>query len=238
MADQSDQLVADALRRAAAEPAGLPLHGSKTNPGLFPNTNPAKLAARRCKDEGFLRVLGTETKGKTPRELCGITEKGLVYLLSEVSPKRVLEELVRALQARQKQVAELAEQAWQTQARLQALGTTAEKVLQGIEQSTAGNGSLQLSNGCDAWLAASLTYLCQWQASKPSEDCPLPELYRQARQSSPRLSIGHFHDGLRQLHEREQIYLHPWSGPLYEIPEPQYALLVGHEIAYYTSPRA
>ena len=106
MADQSDQLVADALRRAAAEPAGLPLHGSKTNPGLFPNTNPAKLAARRCKDEGFLRVLGTETKGKTPRELCGITEKGLVYLLSEVSPKRVLEELVRALQARQKQVAE------------------------------------------------------------------------------------------------------------------------------------
>ena len=66
----------------------------------------------------------------------------------------------------------------------------------------------------------------------------MPELYRQARQSSPRLSIGHFHDGLRQLHEREQIYLHPWSGPLYEIPEPQYALLVGHEIAYYTSPRA
>ena len=28
-----------------------------------------------------------------------------------------------------------------------------------------------------------------------------------------------------------------WTGPLYAIPEPPLALLVGHEIAYYASPR-
>src|SRR5262249_869637 len=40
--DKSAQIVVDALCCAAAEPAGLPLHGSKANPGLFANTAPAK----------------------------------------------------------------------------------------------------------------------------------------------------------------------------------------------------
>ena len=30
-----------------------------------------------------------------------------------------------------------------------------------------------------------------------------------------------------------QVYLHPWTGPLYALPEPAFALLVGHEVAYY-----
>ena len=52
------------------------------------------------------------------------------------------------------------------------------------------------------------------------------------------LSIGQFHDGLRELHDREQVYLHPWTGPLYAMPEPAFALLIGHEIAYYASQRS
>lgn len=68
------------------------------------------------------------------------------------------------------------------------------------------------------------------------QDCPLPELYRKLEPGA-RLSIGHFHDCLRRLHEENQIYLHPWTGPLYALPEPAYALLVGHEIAYYASVR-
>ena len=83
-----------------------------------------------------------------------------------------------------------------------------------------------------------LSYLGRRQEAGASEDCPLPELFRHARQSSPGLTIGHFHDGLRRLHERGQVYLHPWTGPLYDLPEPAYALLVGHEIAYYASIRA
>ena len=42
---------------------------------------------------------------------------------------------------------------------------------------------------------------------------------------------------LRRLHAEERIYLHPWTGPLCELPQPPLALLVGHEIAYYASAR-
>jgi hypothetical protein len=68
-------------------------------------------------------------------------------------------------------------------------------------------------------------------------DCPLPELFREVLAIAPTITVGQFHDGLRTLLEREQIYLHPWSGPLYGLPEPTLALLVGHEVAYYASVR-
>jgi hypothetical protein len=83
---------------------------------------------------------------------------------------------------------------------------------------------------------AVLTYLADWATSAAAgQDCPLPELYRAltTRESPP--TIGEFHDGLRRLQAARRIYLHPWTGPLYALPEPAYALLVGHEIAYYAS---
>jgi hypothetical protein len=83
-----------------------------------------------------------------------------------------------------------------------------------------------------------LSHLARRDEAGASEDCPLPELFREARQSAPHLTIGRFHDGLRSLCDAGQIYLHPWTGPLYALPEPRYALLAGHEVAYYASQRA
>lgn len=77
--------------------------------------------------------------------------------------------------------------------------------------------------------------LQRWQQSGVSDDCPLPQLYRQICPAIPDMTIGRFHDELRRLHDFGQIYLHPWTGPLYEVPEPAYALLVGHLVAYYAS---
>ncbi len=244
MADKSTQLLLEALSRAVAEPTGAPLHGNKTAPGLFAASVAGKQAALRCKDEGYLRVVRTETKGKTTVEVCAITEKGLAYLLSQVSPKQVLEDFVRALEARQGQAGQLLETARQMQAGLDALKAAAEKVLQQVHrgsrsQTQFGNefGPTASSNGSETWISALLAHLARWYAAGAAEDCSLPELYGQAQQAAPQLTIGHFHDGLRRLYEQEQIYLHPWTGPLYEIPEPPYALLVGHEIAYYASLR-
>lgn len=79
--------------------------------------------------------------------------------------------------------------------------------------------------------------LTRWHATGALGDCPLPELYRRLRADFPRLTIGRFHDELRRAHTTGVIYLHPWTGPLYELPEPTLALLVGHEIAYYASLR-
>jgi hypothetical protein len=242
LADKSTQLVLDALARAVADPGGVPLHGSKSAPGLFPTSAPAKQAAQHCKDEGYVQVVTTQAKGKTVQEICAITDKGLAYLLSQVSPRQVLEDLVRALEARQAQVGELVSTARQTQAGFDALRALAEKVLQQVHQRKATaplpcDKTEAAGNGTPTWTANVLTQLARWQASHTTEDYPLPELYRAVRSGAAALSIGQFHDGLRRLHEQGQIYLHPWTGPLYEIPDPPYALLIGHEIAYYASRR-
>jgi hypothetical protein len=233
MADKATQILLDGLSRAVADPDGLPLHGRKSAPGLFAANPAGRQLAQRCKDEGYLRVVRTDTKGKTAVEVCALTEKGLAYLLAQVSPRQVLEDLVRAVEARQAQVGELLAVARQTQGGLDALKATAEKVLHHVHKPSATAPAP--TNGSEGWLAAALSYLAR--RDDTAEDCPLPELYRQAREASPGLSIGKFHDGLRLLQEQGQVYLHPWTGPLCDLPEPPYALLVGHEIAYYASLR-
>jgi hypothetical protein len=218
----------------------VPLFTSKKTPGLFAATVAGRQHAERCKAEGYLRVIASETAGKAVQEICIITEKGLAYLLNQVSPRQVLEDLMRTLEARQVQVGELVAAARQWQEGLHALQATVEKVLRQIHPSggVAGvPGPHPSSNGSDAWLADLIIFLREWQTSGPAGDCPLPELYRRAQQLAPSLTIGHFLDGLRRLHEQQRIYLHPWTGPLYEMPEPACALLIGHEIAYYASIR-
>jgi hypothetical protein len=179
LADKSDQLILQALHRAVGEDHGVPLFAGRSSTGLFSASSSGKKAAQLCKDQGFVRTLRTERKGRTSREICAITDKGLAFLLVKVSPQEVVESLLQSLRK----------------------------------------------------------HLESWQAAESLEDCPLPELYHSARRACATLTIGLFHDGIRTLHERKQIYLHPWTGPLYEIPEPALALLVGHEIAYYASMR-
>jgi hypothetical protein len=284
VADKSSQLVLSALSRAAAAPAGLPLHGTKTVPGLFPTNAAGKQAAQRCQTEGYLCPVAaplpssspklggdtggggtaTVTKKKTSGQpLCTITEKGLAYLLGSVSPRAVLEDLVRAVEARQKQTDDLLAVARQMQQGLEALKANADKVLRHAYQSETSPERGGVLKGLfasflketdqphatvappavDAGAKTAVPHdvllaeLDRWQNAGASEDCPLPHLFRQLPARAPGSTIGQFHDALRQLHELGKIYLHPWTGPLYDIPEPPYALLVGHEIAYYASKR-
>jgi hypothetical protein len=79
--------------------------------------------------------------------------------------------------------------------------------------------------------------LREWQSSGRPGDCPLPRLYHTVQEVAAGWTVGQFHDCLRSLHDEQKVYLHPWTGPLYEIPEPNLALLIGHEVAYYASLR-
>jgi hypothetical protein len=235
MADRSTHLLLQALSRAAADGAGVPLLGSKTTPGLFATTASGKSVARRCLDDGLLRVVRTETRGKASVDICTITDKGLARLFGQVSPRQILEDFVRVLEAKQSQLGELLMIARQMQTGIDALKLSAERVLQRMQQVNAVstpsvNGS---SHDARSWTDAVLDHL-----ARRSEDCPLPELFREAQRLAAALTIGRFHDGLRRLLDAGQIYLHPWTGPLYTLPEPAVALLVGHEIAYYASKRA
>jgi hypothetical protein len=247
----------EALGRAAVEPDGLLLHGSRQD-SLFAASSAAKRAAQLCKSEGYLHVLRTEPRGRGVREICAITQKGLDYLLHQASPKHVLEDLVKTLHFQQAQISELLTTVRQWQTKLDALKTFVEKSL--IQSDRNGRhfdssdgtdfrslqkfGSLYLrirndeSPGGEKQISCALresilSHLSQWDESG---DCPLPRLYDSAGRN--RFTIGQFHDELRQLHKEEQIYLHPWTGPLSEIPEPALALLAGHGIAYYASRRS
>jgi hypothetical protein len=226
-----------ALGRAAADPAGVPLYGSKAQPGLFAGTAAGKQAARHCLDEGYLRVLSTTTRGKTTLDVCTISDKGLAYLIGQLSPRQVLEDFLRVLEARQGQVGDLLATARRMQASLEALRATAEHVLRQVRQTPPAGTNGAAPKPVPAWLDDALAHLRRWEAAGASEDYPLPELYRQLAQAAPGLTVGQFHDGLRRLHDEGAIYLHPWTGPLHDMPEPPYALLIGHEIAYYASLR-
>jgi hypothetical protein len=172
LADLAQRMVLDALTRAAARRDGVPLFAPRTGTGLFAASAAGKKAARRCQDDGLLRVLRREPRGKSAHDLCDITDKGLAFLLESDEHHRAIQE-----------------------------------------------------------------HLSAWEQSGALGDCPLPELFRRLCVAFPVLTIGQFHDRLRLLHEGGKIYLHPWTGPLYELPEPALALLVGHEIAYYASLR-
>jgi hypothetical protein len=258
VADKSVPLILEALSHVMACAEGLPLHGTKTSPGLFPTTVVGKQAAQRCLQDGLLspRLVTSQPdsaigqKSKPPAELFVPTEKGINYLFSLTSPRQVLEDLLRVLEQRQEQVASMAASCRQMQTSVDALRTSVEQVLpRVIEGTTSTLSHLYRTFRQDAPATTSpaderttLTrevreLLSRWQASGASEDCSLPELYRQMRSRRPGFTIGQFHDLLRVLHETEQVYLHPWTGPLYDLPEPPQALLVGHMIAYYASLR-
>jgi len=81
------------------------------------------------------------------------------------------------------------------------------------------------------------TILAHLAERRGPTDCTLPELFRVLSVLNPAPSIGEFHDCLRTLYADGAITLPAWTAPLYQIPEPQLALLVGHGIAYYASLR-
>jgi hypothetical protein len=247
LADKSTRLILDALSRAAAEPAGLALIAQKSEPGLFPATTAARAAADRAKADGLLQVVEAAARGRSVREVCVLTDKGRQFLAQQASPRQVLEDLVRVLEDRQAAVAELSAAACRMAAGLDAIRSTVEQVLPRLTDHHQSNGSPMTAifiparpsapAASDALIADVKSRLAEWHAAAgSSQDCPLPDLYRKL-EARNHVSVGLFHDALRQLHDDHQVYLHPWTGPLYALPEPAFALLVGHEVAYYASIR-
>ena len=230
MLDKSNETLISGLSRALADPSIDLLHGTRQQPGLFPASASGRKAAQHCKDEGLVQVVSTEKKGKTTLEHCTLTKKGARYLLMNADPQRILEDFVRAIEAREEQLDSLLTLASGLHNQIHQLGQSAQAFLDHLQRGPRSQEPdlAQIVLHC----------LGQWRQQGNAEDCPLPELFQQARRHCPELSQGQFHDALRKLHQHQQIYLHPWTGPLYEMPEPGFALLIGHEIAYYSSIRS
>ncbi len=221
VAESFSSLLTEALLAAVARPDGLPLQSSKAELGLFPAGSRAKPFAQKALAEGYFQPSNRESD-----RFCA-SEKGRTLLIETASPKTVLEDFVRVLEAR---AADLLE--WQTAARrlagaVEAMKATVGALLPRVQQSRGT--SIDFGEMI-------LTQLKSWSRGEAlPRDCPLPELFR-GLQPSP--SIGQFHDALRKLIEGGRVELHPWTGPLYALPEPDLALMVGHEIAGYAALRS
>ena len=230
--------IVDALQRALTEPDGLPLLSSKAAPGLFPANAAGKKDAESARLAGLFDVVRRETRGKTAIEFVGLTEKGLAALLEHVQPRPVLEALLAAIDRCEKRLDGWVDEVKKNRASLDGLKTLAEKVLTHLAKPEATlppwskNGR---SHDPKTKIVDARPHT--WQASGKLGDHPLPDLYETVRAASPKLTLGQFHDALRALHEQQAIYVHPWTGPLYELPKPSFSLLVGHEIGYYASLR-
>lgn len=224
MAESFDSLILSALTRASAEPAGLPLVTSKAAPGLFPASASGRSAVKRAIDDGLFVTVRDE-KG---REKATIAARGLEKLFAESNPKPVLDDFVRVLESREAQVIELIATAHALTEQLAAMKLVVEAILPKVTALRVPNPA---SRNVESLADSILAILDSWSATA-GEDCPLPVLFRDLTHPT---TIGAFHDCLRELHAAGDIYLHPWTGPLYALPEPTLSLLVGHEVAYYAS---
>jgi len=251
LADKLTPFILDALSRAAACPEGCALLATKAEPGLFPATATAKPAVKKALDDGLLTVLRKVPLGKTIVEYCTASPKGLAYLLEQASPKQVLEDFVRVLEERRGEVQSLLKTADRMAASLAGMTERIQSVLpqvvmsrQPVPVAAPGwerEGHVALMS--PAWDSGELaerlvTRLADWASrGGVTRDCPLPELFRSLSTLDPAPTIGMFHDALRNLHDERRIYLHPYTGPLYTLPEPAYALMIGHEVSYYANAR-
>jgi hypothetical protein len=215
------------------------LYAGKTEDGLFPSSPSGKAAARKTLEEGWLEICRTEPNGRTTREIVQLTPAGTECLLTQAQPREVLEDFVRVLEAREDQLRRWLDQSQELVATVAAMRSVVGRWMESAGVPAAVSPR-QSSAGCDLEEveAALLTHLADWAGTAAAgQDCPLPELYKalSLRQHPP--TIGQFHDCLRRLHADHRLYLHPWTGPLYLLPEPSLALLIGHNIAFYASLR-
>lgn len=80
---------------------------------------------------------------------------------------------------------------------------------------------------------AVLQHLRQHKRQTPLRPLDLPQLFRFARSRQPALSLGAFHDLVRDLADAGQIRLSPFTQAMYQLAEPECAMIVGREIMYY-----
>ena len=246
------ELVIQALSQAIADPRPKPLHGSKAKTGVFTSsTAVAKEAAQRCCSEGWLEKTGQfDGTAKSRKELYRITPAGIAHAIQSDQTPTLLADMLLAIDQYKEVIQGLAGDVAQVSELLNRHGELLRQLsrqlvppdLENILRKAASTPSQSQSTEQPSpskpnpqWLAAANEYVTRFKQRNPYGDCPLPELFHQVAESQG-LSIGQFHDGIRQLASEGKIRLHPFTGANYQLKEEQYALMAGQEIKYYVSP--
>jgi len=222
MADQ--QIIILHALSFALESAGVcSLFNKKGVQGLFPLSASGKLAAKYCFEMRLLKVVEQSTKPFT--EMVKITRLGIRAVLEGIKIDRLLENAATIIESpTEKSVINLANDDM-------AFYQSLEKVAGSIALKLGAPLSEEFSSPAKQIFIL----LKEWSDSGRAGDCQLYYLYQHLSPLCPGITPGAFHDALRNLRQKKLIELHPWTGPLYEIPKPELALMAGHEIACYAS---
>ncbi|HVW01887.1 MAG TPA: hypothetical protein VHB77_16160, partial [Planctomycetaceae bacterium] len=236
------KLALDALSRAVADPTPRPLFGTKAKPGVFIGSGqPLKAAAALCEQSGWLEATGEfEGKGKTRKPLYRVTAAGGRHVVEHAESAELLRDMLAVLDYKRERLQGLHEELASLQKLIgqqtEVLGQCLERlappdlsrVLNLSPAAHAGNGQERT----DGWQSAALAYLTDYRRRNAFGFCPLPELFRQTAESRG-MTIGQFHDEIRQLVADRRIRLHPFTQAAYQLQDEQYALISGQEIKYY-----
>lgn len=222
MADQ--QIIILHALSFALESAGVcSLFNKKGVQGLFPLSASGKLAAKYCFEMRLLKVVEQSTKPFT--EMVKITRLGIRAVLEGIKIDRLLENAATIIESpTEKSVINPANDDM-------AFYQSLEKVAGSIALKLGAPLSEEFSSPAKQIFIL----LKEWSDSGRAGDCQLYYLYQHLSPLCPGITPGVFHDALRNLRQKKLIELHPWTGPLYEIPKPELALMAGHEIACYAS---
>jgi hypothetical protein len=246
LAADPKQLALQAVSRALVDPTPKVMHGAKGKPCFFEAaTAPMKQAATHCLENRWVEGTGVFVGGgKSKKELFRVTPAGIKTALEKSEPAQLLGDAVGYLERSVKEVEGLRASVDAMLAGVRSQKDLVhqlferikppdvERLLQGFKQD--GKTGTHPTAGKD-WLQDVLGYLVEYKRRNPMANCPLPELFRNV--AGPRgLTIGQFHDGLRDLASRGQLRLHPHTGAAYQLQDEQYALVAGQEIKYYAEP--
>ena len=91
-------------------------------------------------------------------------------------------------------------------------------------------------SGSPPWHSEALHYLQLYPSQHMEALCSLPALYASVA-AKHQLSIGQFHDGIRDMVQAGQIRLHPFTGSLAALEREEYALVMSKEVMYYVEVR-
>jgi DNA-binding PadR family transcriptional regulator len=224
MSTMADSIIRQTLRRLASAGGESAIVKRGKESGLFPPKSTTSRATIDAMVESGSAAYEQEGENSVVR----LTTVGARSLAEEVDERVLLEDFLRGLEARNLDLARIerslaGHRNWldcQTEV-LQSLLNRDQRRRSAIVALTVLE--LLSSDFCNR----------QTNDERTSNATSLDVLYVESVKRLGPISIGQFHDSLRQLREDELIELTPWTGPLYEIPEPAAGLLIGHEISYY-----
>lgn len=222
MADQ--QIIILHALNCALESAGVcSLFNKKGVQGLFPLSASGKLAAKYCFEMRLLKVVEQSTKPFT--EMVKITRLGIRSVLEGIRINKLLENAAALIESSgdKNVISACNDDAIFYHSLGKAAGLIALKL------------GASFSDDFSSLAKHIFILLKEWSDAGRAGDCQLYYLYQQLSSRCPGITPGFFHDALRDLRQKKLIELHPWTGPLYEMPKPEFALMAGHEIACYAS---